>query len=341
MAITIYRKPNRECEPLTEYLTAHAATLQGSVPLTPASFFATSNETAEAAALGADFLLYHDSFPNTRDSFEKNAKKLIDSARLANLPLYYTDVLWDGAPTVNYPLYRTLIPTVNDLAKDNTFAAFYQTLIVHPAYQNQKPYTVGFLQENGGFYSYADALALFPDYDLSDAVIDPHNPFLDKAYTYRYLFSDDFSDRHGYKWTVKSGTFDASSSSYVGQGTCFANATAFSDFSATLSVSFDSEASFIFRAKDETNYYLATVSRESYAIYKVVNGEKTLLLSKVPEDAGKSFTVTISAVGDELRLSANCTDVNVCDKTFTVGAIGFFAPTVATFDALHVFALFS
>ena len=50
MAIAIYRKPNRECEPLTEYLTAHAATLQGSVPITPASFFATSNETAEAAA---------------------------------------------------------------------------------------------------------------------------------------------------------------------------------------------------------------------------------------------------------------------------------------------------
>ena len=69
--------------------------------------------------------------------------------------------------------------------------------------------TGAIVQEDGSYYSLGNAEAIAPEMDLSDAAVDDHDPYTDKAYTYRHLFSDDFSDRHGYKWTVKSGTFDA------------------------------------------------------------------------------------------------------------------------------------
>ena len=183
--------------------------------------------------------------------------------------------------------------------------------------------------------------AIAPEADLSDAAVNNHDPYDDKAYTYRHLFSDDFTDRHGYKWAVKNGVFSASNGSYVGQGTSLANATDFADFMATFSVSFENEAGLIFRAKDENNYYLASVSESAYALYKVVNGEKILLAKNTPEDAGKSFTLTVYAKGNELRLSANCTDCTATDDTFQSGAVGFYADKNAAFDTLLVSALLS
>lgn len=341
MAIEIYNEPWGNREPLAKYLSEYAITVQGSVPITFGTAPAGGYNVVYSVEAGADMIHYHDNFPGSTQLFENNAKTRIEQGRLANLPVYCTEVQWVGGPaSVNYPLYRNLAPTVNTLIKTKVWAPFYWTLMMHPcyldSYRNNYRMKNGIVQEDGSYYSLGNAEAIAPEADLSDATVNDHNPYDDKSYTYRYLFSDDFSDKNAYKWTVKSGTFTAENSSYAGQGIALANATDFADFSATFSVSFNESAGFIFRAKDENNYYLAAVSKSAYALYKVVNGERILLAEKTPEDAGNAFTVTVYAKGSELRVSANCTDCTVIDETFQRGAIGFFSDASATFDALTV-----
>lgn len=344
MAIEIYNEPLGSREACAKYLSEYALSIRGSVPIAFGTAPSDSDTIVYSVEAGADMISYHDNFPGSTQLFELNAKSYIEQGRLANLPVYCTEVQWVGGPrNVNYPLYRNLAPTVNELMKTNAWAPFYRTLMVHPcyldAYRNTHQMKTGIVQEDGSYYSLGNAEAIAPEMDFSDAAVDDHDPYTDKAYTYRHLFSDDFSDRRGYKWTVKSGTFDAASSSYAGQGISFANATDFADFTATVNISFETTAGFIFRAKDENNYYLAAVSKSAYSLYKIVNGEKILLAEKTPEDAGNSFTVTIYAKGNDLRLSANCTDCTATDDTFQIGAVGFFADTDAAFDTLLVSAL--
>ncbi|MBQ7365260.1 MAG: cellulase family glycosylhydrolase [Clostridia bacterium] len=341
MAIEIYNEPWGNREALAKYLSEYAVTMQGSVPITFGTAPAGGYNIVYSVEAGADMLHYHDNFPASADAFYKNAMTRIEQGRLSNLPVYCTEIQWVGGPaTVNYPLYRNLAPTVNLLSETKVWAPFYWTLMVHPcyldSYRNNYKMKNGLIQEDGSYYSYGDISAIAPEMDFSDAKINNHNPYDDKAYTYRYLFSDDFSDKNAYKWQTVNGTWSAAQGYYAGQGTAIANATAFADFSAAFSVSFEEEAGFVFRYQDAENYYLATVSETAYSLYKVVNGEKTLLASKTPEEAGKSFTVTVYAKGNELRLSANCTDCTATDPTFQCGAFGFYANQTAAFDALRV-----
>ena len=72
--------------------------------------------------------------------------------------------------------------------------------------------------------------------DLENAKENNHNPFDDQFYSYKYNFSDDFADKHAYKWTALGGTWSAESEAYIGAGKTLANDTAFSDFTAIFTV---------------------------------------------------------------------------------------------------------
>jgi hypothetical protein len=194
----------------------------------------------------------------------------------------------------------------------------------------------GIIGEDGSYYSIKNAQAIAPEADLSDAVENSHNPYDDKAYRYRYLFSDDFSDRNAYKWTVKSGEFSAKDGYFAGQGIAFANATDFRDFTVTFTVNSEKEAGLIFRAQDDKNYYLATVSKAAFILYRVENGVKRVLASAIPEDAGNTVTVTVYVKNDEMRISANCTDCTAVDTAYVSGEIGFYSADLAIFDTLRV-----
>ncbi len=341
MAIEIYNEPWGNREACAMYLSEYAITIQGSVPITFGTAPSGSYNIVYSTAAGADMIHYHDNFPGSTDAFYQNAQTRINQGRLANLPVYCTEVQWVGGPSgINYPVYSNLAPTVNTLMETGVWAPFYWTLMVHPcyldSYRNNFKMKNGIIQEDGSYYSVANAEAIAPEADLSDAEENSHNPYDDQFYTYKYNFSDSFTDLHAYKWTVASGDWSASSGAYIGAGKTLANATAFTDFTATFTVDPSAEAGLIFRAQDADNGYYAAIASGRLALYKIVNGEKTLLAQTSVEYGGGSVSVTVTANGTSLRISANCNDCLAQDATYSCGAIGFEANAEASFDSLSI-----
>ena len=341
MAIEIYNEPWGNREACAKYLSEYAITVQGSVPITFGTAPAGSYNVIYSVEAGADMIHYHDNFPGSTNAFKTNAENRINQGRLANLPVYCTEVQWVGGPSgVNYPMYQNLAPTVNKLTETKVWAPFYWTLMVHPcyldSYRNNYKMKNGIIGEDGSYYSIENAQAIAPEADLSEATENSHNPYDDKFYTYKYTFSDSFGDKNAYKWRALTGSWSASSGAYVGSGVTLANATAFSDFTASFTLTPTSEAGFILRAQNETHYYYAAITVGKMTIYKVAEGEKTVLATTSVEYPGGAVTVSLEAKGNTLRISANCNDCIATDDSYTVGQIGFAAKDSATFDSLLV-----
>ncbi|MBO7740408.1 MAG: cellulase family glycosylhydrolase, partial [Clostridia bacterium] len=341
MAIEIYNEPWGDREGCAKFLSEYAITVQGSVPITFGTAPAGSYNIVYSAQAGADMLHYHDNFPASADAFYQNALYRIEQGRLANLPVYCTEVQWVGGPSgINYPVYSNLAPTVETLMKTDVWAPFYWTLMVHPcyldSYRNNYHMKNGIVQEDGSYYNVENAQAIAPEADLENAKENSHNPFDDQFYSYKYNFSDDFADKHAYKWTALGGTWSAESEAYIGAGKTLANDTAFSDFTAIFTVNPTDEAGLIFRLQDAENYYYAAIKRGTLSLYKIENGKTTTLSTAVVPYEGEAVTVTVTADGSTLSISANCTECKATDSTYTVGKIGFEANKSSVFDALSV-----
>ncbi len=346
MSIELYNEPwgnNRAA--LASYLCEYAVSIQGSVPLIAGTAPAAEFDIKATVRLGMDQLQYHDNFPGSSSDFIKNANGKIEQARLANLPIYCTEVQWIGGPDkTNYPIYAELAKTCNTLMENGNWAPFYWTLMVHPcylsAYRNNYFMYNGLMNENGTVNSLANALAWANGtLDVKEETV---NPYDRGYYLYEVTYSDNFFDKNAYKWSVASGNWSAASEAYVGSGMTVANDTHFADFSAAFDVKLGSgNAGMILRMTDENNYVLARLSIEKRVleIVEVKNGKSTVLATSttVELDAGVLQSVTVDASGKTVTISCNCITVSA-DTELTVGKFGFAADGIATFDNLHVSA---
>ncbi len=342
MSIEIYNEPwgsNRAA--LAKYLCEYAVTVQGSVPLIMGTAPADEFNIPSAIALGMDQLQYHDNFPGSTSAFSTNAQSRIEQARLANLPIYCTEVQWVGGPAgINYPVYAALAETCNELMKTGKWAPFYWTLMVHPCYlnsyrNNYKMYN-GLFNEDGSVNSLKNAVACADkNLTLEEKTV---NPYEEGKYSYRTTFSDAFFDRHAYKWTAVSGAWSASEGVYVGEGLTLANDTDFSDFTAVFEVKAGGSAGLVLRRESDGGYLLARldIAGQKLEIVLAGSGGERLLDSAPASLAGSSaLSVTVTAAGKKVTLS--CGGVSVSAETDLVsGQIGFFAEDSASFDNLLI-----
>lgn len=343
MSIELYNEPWGSARAaLAKYLCEYAVTIQGSVPLIAGTAPADEFNIPNAIALGMDQLQYHDNFPGSAAAFNTNAQSRIEQARLANLPIYCTEVQWIGGPSgINYPVYAELANTCNSLMEGGKWAPFYWTLMVHPCYLNSyrnnfKMYN-GLFNENGSVNSLKNAQAWANGtLELKEETVNPYNQ---GYYVYRTTFSDTFFDKKAYKWTVKSGSWSAADERYSGSGLTVANDTDFADFTASFDLRLtDGDAGFVLRMDGDGSYLLARLSagRGALEIVKVSDGREILLANAsaiVSSDAPQ--TVTVTAKGSTVRLSCNCTEVTA-DTDLTGGLVGFAADKAASFDNLQI-----
>ncbi|MBQ8288822.1 MAG: LamG domain-containing protein [Clostridia bacterium] len=344
MSIELYNEPwgtNRAA--LAKYLCEYAVTIQGSVPLIAGTAPADAFNIKDTVKLGMDQLQYHDNFPGSAAAFKSNANGKIEQARLANLPIYCTEVQWVGGPSgINYPVYSNLAPTCNELMESGKWAPFYWTLMVHPCYLNSyrnnfKMYN-GLVNENGTVNSLANAEAWAGQ--TLDVMEETVNPYDRGYYLYEVTYSDSFFDKNAYKWSVVNGNWSAASEAYAGNGLTIANNTHFANLTATFDVKLtDGNAGFVLRMTDENNYVLARLSVEKRVleIVEVKNGKSKVMAtsSTVELDAAALQSVTVEASGKTVTITCNCITVSA-GTDLAVGKFGFAADGEATFDNLHV-----
>ena len=319
MAIETYNEPWGSRYSLAMYLTEYAVTIQRSVPLTLGTAPADPCNVVYSVEAGMDMIHYHDNFPSSTSAFENNAKNRKAQGTLANLPVYCTEVQWVGGPAnINYPVYSNLAPTVNSLMEDGSWAPFYWTLMVHPCYLNsyRNSYNMynGIINEDGTVNNKANAEAI--NNGEINALQNTVNPYKDKAYTYRYNFSDSFFDLKAHKWSPFSGSWSASSGAYTGSGITYASDTAFEDFTATFTVS--GSGGLVFRVQNKSNYYYAEydAAKAVLNIYKTVSGNTTLIAtSSAISGASDTLTLTVTAQGSSIRVFANCCEASA-NKVF-------------------------
>ncbi len=346
MAIELYNEPwGAQRAALAKYLCEWAVSIQGSVPLIAGTAPADAFTLDDTIKLGMDILQYHDNFPGSADAFISNANGKIEAARLANLPIYCTEVQWIGGPSgINYPSYAGLAETCNSLMETGKWAPFYWTLMVHPCYlnsyrNNYKMYN-GLFYEDGSVYSIKDITAIAnTEVNMNEQTV---SPYLAGSYRYQYMFSDSFFDRKAYKWTALQGQWSAEDEIYTGSGLTLANNTAFTTFTASFNLQItDGCAGIIFAMKeDQSSYYKAVLNqtRACMEIYQVKSGVSTLLASSSPMEIGSGYlTVTLSVKETEITVTCNCADVTA-RITAETGSIGFTSDQTAAFDNLHVIA---
>lgn len=344
MSIELYNEPwgaNRAA--LAKYLCEYAVSIQGSVPLIAGTAPAAEFDIQATVRLGMDQLQYHDNFPASSGEFIKNANSKIQQARLANLPIYCTEVQWVGGPSgINFPAYMNLTSACNQLMENGNWAPFYWTLMVHPCYLNSYRNNFfmynGLLNENGTVNSLANAIAWANQtLNLKEETVNPYDL---GYYRYEVTYSDSFFDKKAYKWTVQSGSWSAASEAYTGSGLTVANDTYFADFTATVDIKLSGgSAGLMLRMSDADNYVLARISFENSVleIVEVTNGKATVLATSsfVEVNANALQSVTVDARGDTVTISCNCITVSATTD-FTVGKLGFAADSDASFDNLHV-----
>ena len=340
MSIETYNEPWNSRHSLAMYLTEYAVSIQKSVPLTIGSAPADPINVTYSVDAGMDMIQYHDNFPGSAPAFENNAIGKKEQGRLANLPVYCTEVQWVGGPAnINYPVYSNLAPTVNKLMQDGTWAPYYWTLMVHPcylqSYRNNHQMYNGIINEDGSVNNKANAQAIANS--KNDYSVNTYSPYTDGSYTYKHTFSDNFFDLKAHKWTAVSGSWSAKFGYYSGSGLTLANDTDFEDFNATFTLK--GSGGMVFRAKDKNNYYYAEYdsSLQQLRLYKVTNGSKELLASssKLEENIGV-LSITVSAAGSQLRVFTNCCEATAADSTYTSGAVGFASESSGQFDDLII-----
>lgn len=342
MSIELYNEPwgnNRAS--LAKYLCEYAVTIQGSVPLIAGTAPADAFNLRDTVKLGMDQLQYHDNFPGITAAFKNNANGKIEQARLANLPVYCTEVQWVGGPSgINYPVYSNLAPTCNELMESGKWAPFYWTLMVHPcylnSYRNNFQMYNGLVNEDGTVNSLASAKAWANGVmDFTESAVSPYSK---GHYTYTVGFSESFMQDNLYKWSALSGTWSTTDEVLNGAGVILANDTEFGSFTATFDVILSGGIGGLVIGYDGGSYLVARLSDESNVIELVsVDGSQTAVLASAPcvIDAGGLQSVTVTAKNGKLSLSCNCTEVSV-EVGLTVGQIGFTAEGSAKFDNLRV-----
>ncbi len=341
MAIETYNEPWGNRPALAKYLSEYAVSIQKSVPLTLGTAPADPCNIQYSVEAGMDMLHYHDNFPSSAEAFKKNAEGKINQGKLANLPVYCTEVQWVGGPSsINYPVYSNLAPTCNALMESGTWAPFYWTLMVHPcylgSYRNSYKMYNGIINEDGSVNDLKNAEKIANK--KLDVAENTENPYNNGSYSYRYMFSDSFFDLKAYKWTVKQGSFSASSGAYSGSGLTFANDTDFKNFKAVFDLC-NGSGGIVFRAKDDKNYYSAEYDSagKTLSIYKVASGKKELLASSSKlQGETESITLTLECQGESIRFYANCAEVKCTDSTYQSGLVGFTSSSSASFDNLKI-----
>lgn len=344
MSIELYNEPwgtNRAA--LAKYLCEYAVTIQGSVPLIAGTAPADAFNIKDTIRLGMDQLQYHDNFPGSASAFRNNANGKIEQARLANLPVYCTEVQWVGGPSgINYPVYSNLAPTCNELMKTGKWAPFYWTLMVHPCYlnsyrNNYKMYN-GLVNEDGTVNSLANAKAWANgEVDFSESTV---SPYTKGYYTYTVGFSDEFMSGNLYKWSISSGSWSATGEALGGAGLILANHTAFSELTATFTVRLNNGAGGLVLCADGERYLLARLSDERDVLEIVsVNGQEETVLASASAviDANGVQSVSVTVKDGKVTISCNCTEISA-EVTCTVGQIGFAAEGNVKFDNLRVLA---
>lgn len=342
MSIELYNEPwgaNRAA--LAKYLCEYAVTIQGSVPLIAGTAPADAFNITDTVKLGMDQLQYHDNFPGSTSAFKSNANGKIEQARLANLPIYCTEVQWVGGPSgINYPVYSNLAPTCNELMETGKWAPFYWTLMVHPCYLNSyrnnfKMYN-GLVNEDGTVNSLSNAMTWSNGtVDFAESTVSPYEK---GHYTYTVGFSDSFMSGKLYKWSALSGSWSAEGETLTGSGVILANDTEFSKFTATFDVKLNNGEGGLVLCVGTNDYLLAKLSdtRDVIEIVSVAGGETTVLASAACViDEGGLQNVSVTAEGGKVTLSCNCTAVSA-DITLTTGQIGFAADGNVKFDNLSV-----
>ena len=95
------------------------------------------------------------------------------------------------------------------------------------------------------------------------------------------------------------------------------------NFYLGASIGYSATAIFVFRARDDDNYYQVTVSESSLSISKLVAGELiSLAVHGVELSRGERQTLQIEAVGNIIRAFLPGVAVQVEDTTFSEGRIG-------------------
>lgn len=342
MSIELYNEPwgtNRAA--LAKYLCEYAVSIQGSVPLIAGTAPADAFNIKDTIRLGMDQLQYHDNFPGSTAGFKSNAQGKIDQARIANLPVYCTEVQWVGGPSgINYPVYSNLAPTCNELMETGKWAPFYWTLMVHPCYLNSyrnnfKMYN-GLVNENGTVNSLSNAMAWANgEVDFTESTV---SPYVKGHYTYTVGFSDSFMSGKLHKWSTLSGTWSADGEALSGTGVILANDTEFTEFTATFNVKLSDGEGGLMIGYSGGTYILARLSdaRDVIEIVSVSGGKTTVLASaSAVIDADGLLSVTVKAEDGKVSLACNCTEVNA-EVTLTAGQIGFSAEGDVMFDNLSV-----
>ncbi len=344
MSIELYNEPwgtNRAA--LAKYLCEYAVSIQGSVPLIAGTAPADAFNIKDTVKLGMDQLQYHDNFPGSTAAFKSNANGKIEQARLANLPVYCTEVQWVGGPSgINYPVYSNLAPTCNELMESGKWAPFYWTLMVHPCYlnsyrNNYKMYN-GLINEDGTVNSLANAKAWANGtVDFAESTV---SPYVKGHYTYTVGFSDSFMSGRLYKWSALSGSWSADGEALAGNGVILANDTQFAEFTATFGISLSDSVGGLVIGYSDGAYILARLSDsdDRIELVSVVGGAETVLAgAPAVIDAGGLLSVTVTAENGKVTLACNCTEVSA-KVTLTAGQIGFAAEGDVKFDNLSVTA---